>query len=164
MQTGHGSPPPVAFVEPPVPAPRGAGTGAGLPMPAPGPDGLCADAARFADTIVPDQSLIWLLETAVAQLHQVVAELGQVGNGTRQVAERVHALAAIDWESPAGKAFAERSQRLRVRAEQLAATAEEQSALGRSAIDDLQQRIGRLRADLAVAQSIVQNALTLGTC
>jgi hypothetical protein len=163
MQTGHGAPAPlIEFVETPVPVlPGGAVT---LPVPVPNQEALCHHAVQAAASIVPDESLIWLLEAAVAQLHQVVEELGQVGTGTRQVAERVHALQSIDWESPAGVAFAERSQRLRVRAEQLAATAEEQVVLGRTAIDDLHQRISRLRAELAAARAVLATAATLGVC
>lgn len=143
MQTGHGAPPPV---------------------PPSTPEALCHHAAQAAASVVPDESLVWLLETAVAQLHQVVEELGQVGAGTRQVAGRVHALQGIDWESPAGQAFAERSHRLGVRAEQLAATAEEQAVLARAAIAELHQRIGRLRAELAAARAVLSSVATLGAC
>ncbi|MDI3330189.1 MAG: hypothetical protein QJR09_05550 [Micrococcus sp.] len=163
MKTGHGAPPPlIEIVQTPVPVlPGGAAT---VPVPVLNQEALCHHAVQAAQSVVPDESLIWLLETAVAQLHQVVAELGRVGAGTRQVAERVHALQAIDWESPAGAAFAERSQRLRLRAEQLASTAEEQAVLGRAAIDDLHQRIGRLRAELAAARAVLTTAATLGVC
>lgn len=163
MKTGHGAPPPlIEIVQTPVPVlPGGAAT---LPVPVPNQEALCHHAVLAAGSIVPDESLIWLLETAVAQLHQVVDELGQVGAGTRQVAERVHALQAIDWESPAGAAFAERSQRLRVRAEQLATTAEEQVVLGRTAIEDLHQRISRLRSELAAARAVLAAAAALGVC
>jgi hypothetical protein len=162
MKTGHGAPPLIEFVPTPVPVlPGGAVT---LPVPVPNQEALCHHAAQAAASMVPDESLIWLLETAVAQLHQVVEELRQVGAGTRQVAERVHAVQAIDWESPAGAAFAERSQRLRLRAEQLASTAEEQVVLGSAAIDDLHQRISRLRAELAAARAVLSAAATLGVC
>jgi hypothetical protein len=162
MKTGHGAPPLIEFVETPVPVlPGGAAT---LPVPVPNREAVCHHAVLAAESVVPDESLIWLLETAVVQLHQVVDELGQVGAGTRQVAERVHALEAIDWESPAGAAFAVRSQRLRVRAEQLATTAEEQVVLGRTAIDDLHQRISRLRSELAAARAVLTTAATLGVC
>jgi hypothetical protein len=53
---------------------------------------------------------------------------------------------------------------LRVRAEQLAGTAEEQVVLGRTAIDDLHQRISRLRAELAAARAVLTTAATLGVC
>ncbi len=162
MKTGHGAPPLIEFVPTPVPVlPGGAAT---LPVPVPNQEALCHHAVQAAASMVPDESLIWLLETAVAQLHQVVEELNQVGAGTRQVAERVHAVQAIDWESPAGAAFAERSQRLRVRAEQLATTAEEQVVLGRAAIEDLHQRISRLRAELAAARAVLSAAAALAAC
>lgn len=163
MNTRHGAPSPlVAVVQAPVPAPLG-GT-VPLPVPAPDQEALCHQAVRAAESVVPDESLIWLLETAVAQLHQVVRELGQVGAGTRGVAERVHALQSIDWESPAGVAFAERNRRLRVRAEQLASTAEEQVVLGRAAIEDLHHRIGRLRAELAAARAVLATTAAMGVC
>lgn len=152
MQAGHGASPSLSAV------PRAAAS------PAVDQEETCRQAVAAAESVVPDESLLWLLETAVAQLHQVVEELTRVGAGTRQVAERIGALQAIDWESPAGAAFAERNQRLRVRAEELASTANEQTALARTAIEDLHQRIQRLRADLAAARTVLTTVATMGAC
>lgn len=127
-------------------------------------DAVCGAAVRAAESIVPDESLVWLLETAVAQLHQVVGELTEVGAGTRQMADSIRALQAIEWESPAGRAFADRGQRLQFRALELAGVAEEQAVLGRAAIEDLQHRIGRLRVQLAAARTALTTAATLGAC
>ncbi|QCU77050.1 hypothetical protein E7744_01545 [Citricoccus sp. SGAir0253] len=111
---------------------------------------------------VPDESRLWLLQAAVGHLQQVVTELGQVGAGTRQVADRIHALSSIDWRSPAGEAFAERSRRLRARAQQLAEEAEASAQLGRNAITDLEHRIGRLQAELAAARTVLAAGAGLG--
>lgn len=160
MQAGHGA----SSSLPSGPVPVSVSVPAAAASPTADQEDACGQAVAAAEAVVPDESLLWLLETAVAQLHQVVEELIRVGSGTRQVAERIGALQAIEWESPAGAAFAERNQRLRVRAEELARTADEQTALARTAIEDLHQRIQRLRADLAAARTVVTTVATMGAC
>lgn len=125
---------------------------------------VCSTAEAALDLMVGDEQLLRVLEAAVVQLHQVVEELRLVGSGTRGVAESVHSLSAMDWRSPAGEAFAERSQRLRVRAAELAEVAEESTALARASIGELQQQIARLRETLQAAQAAVATAATLGVC
>lgn len=125
---------------------------------------LCSAAEAAVDLMAGDEQLLRVLEAAVAQLHQVVEELRLVGSGTRGVAESVHSLTAMDWRSPAGEAFVERSQRLRVRAADLAEVAEESAALARASIGELQQQIARLREGLQAAKAAVATAATLGVC
>lgn len=137
-------------------------------LPLPGqlfqPEVLCPSVGLAVDLMAGDEQMLRLLEAAVAQLHQVVEELRLVGSGTRGVAESVHSLSAMDWRSPAGEAFAERSQRLRLRAVDLAEVAEESAALARVSIGELQQQIGRLREGLQAAKAAVATAATLGVC
>lgn len=135
-----------------------------LPGQALQPEVLCAGVGMALDVMVGDEQLLRVLEAAVAQLHQVVEELRLVGSGTRGVAESVHSLSAMDWRSPAGEAFAERSQRLRVRAVELAEVAEESAALARVSIGELQQQIARLRETIQAAKAAVATAATLGVC
>lgn len=124
----------------------------------------CSAAEAALNLMTGDEQLLRVLEAAVVQLHQVVEELRLVGSGTRGVAESVHSLTAMDWRSPAGEAFAERSQRLRVRAADLAEVAEESAALARMSIGELQQQIARLREILQAAKSAVTAAASLGLC
>lgn len=128
------------------------------------PEALCPAVGMAVDLMAGDEQLLRVLEAAVVQLHQVVEELRLVGSGTRGVAESVHALTAMDWRSPAGEAFAERSQRLRVRAADLAEVADESAALARASIDELQQQIARLRETLQAAKAAVATTATLGVC
>lgn len=125
---------------------------------------VCSAAEAALDFMVGDEQLLRLLEAAVAHLHQVVEEIRLVGSGTRGVAESVHSLTAMDWRSPAGEAFVQRSQRLRGRAEDLAEVAEETAALARASIGELQQQIARVRQDLQVARAAVASAASLGVC
>ncbi|NUL45435.1 hypothetical protein F7P69_09545 [Cellulosimicrobium funkei] len=125
---------------------------------------VCSAVEAALDLMVGDEQLLRVLEAAVVQLHQVVEELRLVGSGTRGVAESVHSLSAMDWRSPAGEAFAERIQRLRVRAAELAEVAEESTALARVSIGELQQQIARLREALQAAKAAVATAATLGVC
>lgn len=125
---------------------------------------VCSAAEAALDFMVGDEQLLRMLEAAVAHLHQVAEEIRLVGSGTRGVAESVHSLTAMDWRSPAGEAFVQRSQRLRGRAEDLAEVAEETAALARASIGELQQQIARVRQDLQVAKAAVASAASLGVC
>ncbi|MGM7666686.1 hypothetical protein [Microbacterium sp. A93] len=120
-------------------------------------------AETAAHLMAGDEQLLRVLEAAVVQLHQVVEELRLVGSGTRGVAESVHSLTAMDWRSPAGEALVERSQRLRVRAADLAEVAEESAALARVSIGELHQQIARLRETLQAVKAVA-TAATLGVC
>jgi hypothetical protein len=135
-----------------------------LPVPVVDPQAVCAVVEPALDTIVDDEQLLWVLEAAVSQLHGVVEELRLVGTGTRGMSESIHSLSAVEWRSPAGEAFLERSQRLRVRATELAETAEESVSLARAAIGELHGQIGELRSILATAKAAVAGAVTLGVC
>lgn len=125
---------------------------------------VCSAAEAALDFMVGDEQLLRVLEVAVVQLHQVVEEIRLVGSGTRGVAESVHSLTAMDWRSPAGVAFVQRSQRLRGRAEDLAELAEETAALARVSIGELQQQIARLREGLQAAKAAAATVVTLGVC
>lgn len=138
--------------------------GGTLPLPVIDPDVLCSAVGTTLDVLFGDEQQLRLLEAAVAQLYQVVEELRLVGTGTRGVAESVHSLSALDWRSPAGTAFLDRSDRLRGRAADLAELAEESAALARVAIDELHGRIGQLRASINTAKATVASAATLGMC
>lgn len=137
-------------------------------LPLPGqvlqPEVLCPAVGMAVEVMAGDEQLLRVLEAAVVQLHQVVEELRLVGSGTRGVAESVHSLTAMDWRSPAGEAFMQRNQRLRVRAAELAEVAEESAILARASIGELQQQITRLRETLQAAKSAVTAAASLGLC
>jgi hypothetical protein len=128
------------------------------------PQTLCAAAGPALDRLVDEEQLLWVLEAAVAQLHGVVEELRLVGAGTRGMSESIHSLSAVDWRSPAGEAFLERSQRLRARATELAETAEDSVTLARAAIGELHWQIGELRSTIASAKAAAVGAATLGVC
>lgn len=135
-----------------------------VPPPGPGMTGACTAVESVMDALVPDEALLRVLEAAVGQLHQVVAELRQVGQGTRQLSGSVHGLSRIDWRSPAGEAFVDRTQVLRGRADELAGEADEAAALAGVAIEDLQQRITELRGEIQAAKAIVLRVATAGVC
>ncbi|MFC4429505.1 hypothetical protein [Citricoccus alkalitolerans] len=128
------------------------------------PDVVCSAVGTTVDVLFGDEQQLRLLEAAAAQLYQVVQELRLVGTGTREVADSVHSLSALDWRSPAGAAFLGRSDRLRGRAADLAELAEESAALARVAIDELHGRIGQLRASIGIAKATAASAVTLGMC
>ncbi len=138
--------------------------GGTLPLPVIDPDVLCPAVGTALDLVFGDEQQLRLLEAAVAQLYQVVEELRLVGTGTRGVAESVHSLSALDWRSPAGAAFLDRSDRLRGRAADLAELAEESAVVARVAIDELHVRIGQLRASINTVNATVGSAATLGMC
>ncbi|NUL44521.1 hypothetical protein F7P69_04835 [Cellulosimicrobium funkei] len=138
--------------------------GGTLPLPVIDPDELCSAVGTALDALFGDEQQLRLLEASVAQLYQVVEELRLVGTGARGVAESVHSLSALDWRSPAGTAFLERSDRLRGRAADLAEHAEESATLARAAIDELHGRVGQLRASINTAKATVASAATLGIC
>lgn len=146
-----------------VPAAHGL-VGGTLPLPDIDPDVWCPAVGSGLDLVFGDEQQLRLLEAAVAQLYQVVEELRLVGTGTRGVAESVHSLSALDWRSPAGAAFLDRSDRLRGRAEDLAELAEESAVLARVAIDELHVRIGQLRSSINTVKATVASAATLGMC
>lgn len=128
------------------------------------PEVLCPAVGQAVDLVAGDEQLLRMLEAAVVQLHQVVEELRLVASGTRGVAESVHGLTAMDWRSPAGDAFVQRSQRLRGRAVDLAEVAEESAGLARASIGELQQQIARLREGLQAAKAAAATVVTLGVC
>ncbi len=127
-------------------------------------DRLCETAHGVAQLIVPEESVLRMLEAAVAQLHQVVEELRGVASGTRQMGDSMGQLLMIEWRSPAGEAFTDRAGRMRGRAGELAEVAEELVHTSRVAIDELQQRIAQTRQNIAVAKSAAVTILTGGVC
>lgn len=121
-------------------------------------------AAGFAAGPAGEEQLLRLLESAVSQLDGVVEELRLVGTDTRDMAESVRALTAVDWRSPAGEGFARWTHRLWQRATDLADVAEESVLLARASIQELQEQIDRLRESLQTARAAVVVAATLGAC
>lgn len=127
-------------------------------------DRFCETAHGVAQLIAPEESVLRMLETAVAQLHQVVEELRGVAAGTRQMGDSVGQLLMIEWRSPAGEAFTDRAGRMRGRAGELAEVAEELVHTSRMAIDELQHRIAQTRQNIALAKSTAVTVLSGGVC
>lgn len=143
------------------------------------PGARCAAAGAVAGTVLGavtgapagsaagpagEEQLLRLLESAVSQLNGVVEELRLVGTDTRDMAESVRALTAVDWRSPAGEGFAQWNHRLWQRATDLAGIAEESVVLARASIQELHEQIARLRESLRTARTAVVVAATLGAC
>ncbi|MFB2572789.1 hypothetical protein [Micrococcus sp. IITD107] len=146
-------------------APGGPSVGLGEMVPSALPvDRFCDTAHGVAQLIAPEESVLRVLEAAVAQLHQVAEELRGVAAGTRQMGESVGQLLTIDWRSPAGEAFVERTGRMRLRAGELAEVAEELVLTSRAAIDELQHRIDQTRQNIAVAKATAVTVLSGGVC
>lgn len=127
-------------------------------------DRVCDAVHQAAQLVAPEESVLRVLEAAVAQLHQVVEELRTVAAGTHQMGDSMGQLLVIDWRSPAGEAFAERAGRMRARAGELAEVAEELVATSRAAIDELQRRIERTRANIALAKAAAVTMVSGGVC
>ncbi|WFP16332.1 hypothetical protein [Citricoccus muralis] len=110
-----------------------------------------------------ERSLVQL-EAGLAELGVLADRLRAVQTGIEQMCQRILAVSQLDWRSPAGQAFAEKALRVRGRADELAQQAEESAALARVGLEEIQQRMIRMRQLITAAKAAVASVATMGQC
>lgn len=104
------------------------------------------------------------LEAGLAEMVVLAERLRGIQAEIEQMSQRILAVSHLDWRSPAGEAFAEKALRVRARADELAQQTGESAALAQIGLEEIQQRMTRLRQLITAAKAAVASVATMGQC
>lgn len=126
---------------------------------------LCEPVTRWVELpMTTGERSLAMLETGLAELSTLAQQLRAAQTDIERMSQRILAVSQLDWRSPAGEAFSEKALDVRARADELAGQAAESAALAQLGLEQIQQRITRMRELITAAKTAVASVATLGQC